>query len=745
MKAVLLAAAVLAACGAPGGEKPGVERKVYAHYMGCNPALTRAMPYHFRNAHRYLKDRPQPIDWACGNTIGWQLAPSYDGKYTYEQNAEVEIRQAMRMGFDGFAIDAWAGRDGAKQCFDAFIRTAEKMGVDFQMTICLDAACQGCSAGTNTLEKFIDSAKFLLKYRDSPNLARVDGKPLVFGYYSRFITRDGKTASGEKQDRGKSDREFEEVGEAWRKFREALGTEIYLHGSLDGLAPEARKAGTLRALGEWAGRTFDTVGGFIGGGRGADSWRNDAELVGGVKSVGGKWSPPLVWQYNNKRGDVIVGEGLDILRESWKAILGGNAQVVQFVTWNDYGEETAIAPSFMSSYTVGRVNRYYADWWKRGVKPKVGKDEIHAIFRRTLPSAETYPLFARRRNTPFALEIVTFLTAPGRISVDGYGEYDAPAGLHFMRFDAYPGPVAATLRRGGQKVLRLECPERISDRPWREDHVQYAFGTNFDEEWAKDFPGTNPPRYAEFGDADGDGLPNWFEMLYFGKYPYIETATVADPSADPDGDGKTNLEEFRARTNPLVADVPYPAGFRWSLCDLTNAPALFNPSADARGRRVWYVQHKFGKRGEIPFDGDYEMSWCDAPYSYRITSSFTPPKGIEASWARFDPKTGIMRIRPFGGTVMPVVWKSPVDGIVTAFARVKAGKGHVRIRVLLARGGSPLAETSLKAGEYGEISAASVSVAKGESIMLVPDAKDVWGMGELEIEGFSVVLGSSLP
>ena len=47
-------------------------------------------------------------------------------------------------------------------------------------------------------------------------------------------------------------------------------------------------------------------------------------------------------------------------------------------------------------------------------------------------------------------------------------------------------------------------------------------------------------------DADGDGLPDAWEIRYFGS-------TQADPAADPDGDGLDNLHEFRAGTNPMVA------------------------------------------------------------------------------------------------------------------------------------------------------------------------------------------------
>lgn len=47
-------------------------------------------------------------------------------------------------------------------------------------------------------------------------------------------------------------------------------------------------------------------------------------------------------------------------------------------------------------------------------------------------------------------------------------------------------------------------------------------------------------------DSDADGLPDWWEALLGGS---------ANPSADPDGDNLTNLQEFNGGTNPYAADT----------------------------------------------------------------------------------------------------------------------------------------------------------------------------------------------
>ena len=48
-------------------------------------------------------------------------------------------------------------------------------------------------------------------------------------------------------------------------------------------------------------------------------------------------------------------------------------------------------------------------------------------------------------------------------------------------------------------------------------------------------------------DADHDGLPDSWEIQYFGSI----SDPRATPNADPDGDGFTNLQEYLAGTNPI--------------------------------------------------------------------------------------------------------------------------------------------------------------------------------------------------
>jgi hypothetical protein len=54
-------------------------------------------------------------------------------------------------------------------------------------------------------------------------------------------------------------------------------------------------------------------------------------------------------------------------------------------------------------------------------------------------------------------------------------------------------------------------------------------------------------------DSDGDGIDDVFELTYPGC---LNPLDASDASADCDGDGRSNLQEYYDGTNPIVADAP---------------------------------------------------------------------------------------------------------------------------------------------------------------------------------------------
>jgi hypothetical protein len=104
-----------------------------------------------------------------------------------------------------------------------------------------------------------------------------------------------------------------------------------------------------------------------------------------------------------------------------------------------------------------------------------------------------------------------------------------------------------------------------------------------------DAPRTLEARYLPAAlDADGNGIPDWWEFRFFGESGH-------DPDADADGDGYTLLDEYNDLTDPLVASlIPAPPRIsHTSLDEIQTRPGPFAIQAvitDTRAIESAYVR-----------------------------------------------------------------------------------------------------------------------------------------------------------
>ncbi len=81
-------------------------------------------------------------------------------------------------------------------------------------------------------------------------------------------------------------------------------------------------------------------------------------------------------------------------------------------------------------------------------------------------------------------------------------------------------------------------------------------------------------------DTDANGLPDWWELQYFGRQ------TGTDPNADPDHDGMNNLAEWIAGTNPTNAA----SVLRLTLVSATNANNVVVSWPSVAGKNYWLAR-----------------------------------------------------------------------------------------------------------------------------------------------------------
>lgn len=561
---------------------PERPKKVFAHYMGCFPTGSFTHSMQTTAGETMHHDRGNDACRHGGVVRNYPLLPQ-NPKLTPEESADLDIRRAMRIGIDGFAIDAWAGGDGAKKTFDTLIKVAAAKNYPFEITVCLDPACGGQLV--ETVREVLD------RWGDNPKLARRDGKPLIFTYMSSGYGMGGihdelddrlpdvEREAAANRMRG-TELGWHLIGQNFRKAEEQIGRPIYytfdlvyfFHNVPNNLVTPDMPARAAAAISRHV-PSLNSFGfyGFNG---------KHAEVAKAVQDAGAEWGWAGGMHQKESFHEVFTPKGTDWLRFIWADTIGDWATLVQLVTWNDLNENTGVAPAYNSRYTIYDLTGFFIEQWKTGKPPAVDRDRVYLTYAKYPKDAKSWPFKIRDRRDR-ALEVLTILTAPATVRLPGRDiEYEAPAGMHVQQFPVTPGPVIAEVVRGGKVAVRLESPEPITDRPFRQDVGLVCWSTEEERHWKADFGDKPMLRYAEYGDADGDGMPNWFEMYWFTKdrgfkpeasddpdelldgpkqHPVtrwldLSTQTIADPKDDPDADRRSNLQEYRDRTDPTVPE-----------------------------------------------------------------------------------------------------------------------------------------------------------------------------------------------
>lgn len=435
-------------------------RKVFAHYFPPMPISIDNKPpdvdYYQRNylspegenskfvqVGGLLRDRPLPREPRAGN---WKL-----------EDLKTEVRQAADAGIDGFTVNimSYSGRNWETTV--NLMRAASESGRDFTVVPNLDATSGAVDLPVEAV------ANRLAELYQYPSAYKVDA--------DRYLLSSFK-AEGKSVDWWKS---------LLLVLAQQHGIKVaFVAVLLDPNVTNMRTYAPISyALGNFGTRTPAAI-----------ATRTDRAAI--AHSLNVKWMAGIGVQDARPSRRIFAEAGnTETLRDGWKRVISDAADMVQLVTWNDYSEATAFAPSIAHGWSFLDINAYYLTKFKDGQYPVVTRDGIYLTHRiHALDAMPTYshlpmlPLQGPNRTAPRdTVEVLTFLTAPSDVSVT-IGTitrtYRAPAGAAAQLFPLAPGRISAAVRRGDVMVSRVVSPYTVTLTPRVQDLQYYASSSRID-------------------------------------------------------------------------------------------------------------------------------------------------------------------------------------------------------------------------------------------------------------------------
>jgi hypothetical protein len=689
----LLAAFLVPASALPQAQQEATRGKsapklVIAHHMNAEPPPKAGA----QDTFAYGSNTPSPAwvkpqrEWSefggrCRDMSITNLYSFPQDKSAPEQ-AAWEIAVAKRAGVDAFAF--YGAVPGGEGRVLEYMRAAK--GTGFKITL-----CSGGNERGGDYEKCVASLRRLIEAdRELDALLRVDGKLLLLTYGGNW----GATV--------------EEMLAKRRDLEVRVGIPLlvtYATGELTcagHLRPEQWEgiyAAERQRLGVLLDGGFDGLSPFMV--CSGDRAEADLRFYGAVCRERGKlYFPSISFQFYGPKHMTHAPVGDEIWRRSWQ-IANDTASGVQLITWNDWGETTAMAPGVNVNYGLHDMLRQATRKFKTG-QGEITEDKAWVMYYRYPSSAEPvlYPPASPRK---FRTEqhdriwVRTCLTAPATIVCEGRGENKVEAGEQLTSFPLTPGPVRIAIMRDGNAVQTLSPPEIVTDRPWRVDHSLVVFGSDAAEGGYRreDFPGQTPRFYSEYGDDDADGLLNWFEGLYFSVLE--RPATPVGPKDNFNGiPCETAQREFRDPIEPVRKDPAEPA------LDANLAKWQGNlANALWRGRYRW---GEAGLRGEK--DGLAIFNPGDRNSREMLAFYDTVPNATYGPLCRWGDVKVKAEIRFDYGRQPPKDWGDPAFALTTRIAPQRRAMYFLRI-VVPARQTAPAnPTTTLQLGwmtrPYGE-------------------------------------------
>jgi hypothetical protein len=431
-------------------------RKVFAHYMPSLPIsidnkdgdedyyATEYLTVNGEDGKHaayggFLRDRPLPR--AHSNLADWKLA-----------DLRTEIGQAKSVGIDGFAVDVIDTR-ATSGVVDQILQATATVD-DFTILITTDMT------GPFRAMTAADFAADVAPYLTSPAAFHLsDGRPVLGAFAAEAQTPAWWASTwGLLRDKFKLDVAF-------------VPTFVNVADNLEKFAPFSY------GFAMWGGRSPKAMGGDDTG-RGSP-----VDVIRRTHKLGKLWMQPVAFQDSRPRSATFEESANGLTnRLAWQIADQQHAEWVQLITWNDYSESTAMAPSVAHGWRILDMNAYDIVRFKFGRTPRILRDALFMSYRGQPVSARpVYPETSLMRvvlsSVPLrdTIEVVAFAKAPSQVSVvAGTQHYSCrvPAGRGICTFPLSLGSISAEMQRDGEVVAIARSNADVTKGPYVQD-LQY--------------------------------------------------------------------------------------------------------------------------------------------------------------------------------------------------------------------------------------------------------------------------------
>ena len=402
-----------------------------------------------------LRDRPLPRNPRPGDD--WR-----------QQDLAEEVKQASSAGIDGFSVDILASHDNSAWIApipSLLLRVAEQTNPQFKIMLMPD---MNGELGTLTPQHLASEMALLAASPAAFRLA--DGRLVVAPYIA-----ENRPVSW------------------WQDFISAMNVTYKIDVALVPVFLDATSdyitqfAPIAFGMSDWGRRNpaGNPVDGFT------------IDTIRHVHKLSRIWMQPVSVQDYRPRDQIYdEAENTTNLRNTWKIAIDGKADWVHGITWNDYSENTAIAPSVRHGSALLDIFSYYTAYFKWGVPPPITMDRAFLTHRTQLIDASRYgnqtALASLRQGSTSgrnAVEALAFLRAPALVTLTVGSSRtfcNAPAGVSTCLAPiAQPGPDGSTVRvnvtRGHRSVVTLTSPHTIVANPLDQDLSYVVSGARANE------------------------------------------------------------------------------------------------------------------------------------------------------------------------------------------------------------------------------------------------------------------------